>query len=111
MFCISSATSWSFSSLAPMEDIKAKHVPVFGYWNSCDELPELYFEFFGEDGESFNVARNQKSEQKPKRVLKVSKAVDEDLYKIPPELFYQKSHKKRFLRSFWFGCLGLNCIS
>lgn len=109
---------------------------MFGYWNSCDELPELYFEFFGEDGESFNVARNQKSEQKPKRVLKVSKAVDEDLYKIPPELFYQKSHKvyiyiiiiiefvvanksllsinvlqKRFLRSFWFGCLGLNCIS
>ncbi|KAJ0988957.1 hypothetical protein J5N97_007313 [Dioscorea zingiberensis] len=69
------------------EDFKGKHVPVFGYWNACDEQPDLYFEFSGEDG---NCQMN--NEEKLKR-LKVSKAVDEDLYKIPPELIYQKSQR------------------
>ncbi|KAJ6849442.1 uncharacterized protein M6B38_270650 [Iris pallida] len=39
------------------------------------------------------------------------KAVDEDLYKIPPELLHQKPKKKRLLRNLWSGCLGLNCIA
>ncbi|KAG0485851.1 hypothetical protein HPP92_009712 [Vanilla planifolia] len=38
-------------------------------------------------------------------------AVDEDLYKIPPEVLYefQKKKRKRLLRSLLSGCLGLNC--
>ncbi|KAJ3671938.1 hypothetical protein LUZ60_008017 [Juncus effusus] len=36
--------------------------------------------------------------------------VDEDLYKIPPELLRQKP-KRRFLRSLLTGCLGLNCVA
>ncbi|KAH7682980.1 hypothetical protein IHE45_05G154400 [Dioscorea alata] len=46
----------------------------------------------------------------PKRV-KHPKAVDEDLYKIPPELLYKKKPKtKKIGRSFWSGCLGISCV-
>ncbi|WOL04176.1 hypothetical protein Cni_G12897 [Canna indica] len=39
------------------------------------------------------------------------KAVDEDLYQIPPELIYQKPKRKRMLGILWSGgCLGLNCV-
>ncbi|PKA57757.1 hypothetical protein AXF42_Ash015134 [Apostasia shenzhenica] len=41
---------------------------------------------------------------------RVPKAVDEDLYKIPQELLYQKPKRKRLLRNLVAGCLGLNCI-
>ncbi|PKA66125.1 hypothetical protein AXF42_Ash018415 [Apostasia shenzhenica] len=39
------------------------------------------------------------------------KAVDEDLYKIPPELLYQKHKRKRMPRNLLSGCLGLNCVA
>ncbi|XP_038973502.1 uncharacterized protein LOC103695748 isoform X2 [Phoenix dactylifera] len=45
------------------------------------------------------------------RKSRAPKAVDEDLYKIPPELLYQKPKRKRMLRSLWSGCLGLDCIA
>ncbi|KAM0935799.1 hypothetical protein DsansV1_C27g0196671 [Dioscorea sansibarensis] len=45
----------------------------------------------------------------PKR-SRAPKAVDEDLYKIPPELLYKKPKRKRIGRSFWSGCLGISCI-
>ncbi|KAJ0988959.1 hypothetical protein J5N97_007315 [Dioscorea zingiberensis] len=45
----------------------------------------------------------------PKRI-RAPKAVDEDLYKIPPELLYQKPKRKRIGRSFWSGCLGISCM-
>ncbi|KAG6531184.1 uncharacterized protein LOC122034679 [Zingiber officinale] len=35
-------------------------------------------------------------------------AVDEDLYKIPPELLH---NKPRRAKSLWSGCLRLNCIA
>ncbi|KAI0516019.1 hypothetical protein KFK09_008691 [Dendrobium nobile] len=38
------------------------------------------------------------------------KAVDEDLYKIPQELLYQKPRRKRLLKNLVSGCLGLSCI-
>ncbi|KAH0467043.1 hypothetical protein IEQ34_004281 [Dendrobium chrysotoxum] len=47
----------------------------------------------------------------PRRSVAAPKAVDEDLYKIPPELLYQKPKRKRFLRHLFSGCLGLNCIA
>jgi len=76
--------------------------------------------------------------QSPRKPSKVPKAVDEDLYKIPPELLYQKPKRvysllffsslllftnfimklrlvvsawfvqKRLLKNLWSGCLGLN---
>ncbi|THU58751.1 hypothetical protein C4D60_Mb03t17710 [Musa balbisiana] len=44
------------------------------------------------------------------RRIRAPKAVDEDLYKIPPELLYQKPKRKRLLRG-WSGCLGLHCVA
>ncbi|KAK8923675.1 hypothetical protein KSP39_PZI019340 [Platanthera zijinensis] len=37
-------------------------------------------------------------------------AVDEDLYKIPPELFCQTPKRKRLVRKLLSGCMGLNCV-
>ncbi|KAG6490928.1 uncharacterized protein LOC122006870 isoform X1 [Zingiber officinale] len=45
------------------------------------------------------------------RLRRDPKAVDEDLYKIPPELLYKKPKRKRVLRSLWSGCMGLHCIA
>ncbi|CAL9157994.1 unnamed protein product [Musa hybrid cultivar] len=42
---------------------------------------------------------------------RAAKAVDEDLYKIPPELLYQKPKRKRLLKGLWSGCLGLHCTA
>ncbi|KAI0492711.1 hypothetical protein KFK09_026987 [Dendrobium nobile] len=46
------------------------------------------------------------------RTRRAPMAVDEDLYKIPPELLYQKPDKRqRVLRNLLWGCMaGLNCI-
>ncbi|WOK97457.1 hypothetical protein Cni_G06165 [Canna indica] len=58
--------------------------------------------------------------KKPERVCEVtaerrpgraSKAVDEDLYKIPPELLYQKPKRNWFLKSLWPACLEINCVA
>uniref|UniRef100_N1QXG8 Uncharacterized protein n=1 Tax=Aegilops tauschii TaxID=37682 RepID=N1QXG8_AEGTA len=39
-------------------------------------------------------------------------AVDEDLYKVPRPLVYQKPRKMRkVIWSLWIGCLGLDCIA
>ncbi|KAF3334332.1 hypothetical protein FCM35_KLT20936 [Carex littledalei] len=37
------------------------------------------------------------------------KPVDEDLYKIPPELIQKP--RRNLLRSLFNGCLGLNCVA
>ncbi|KAK8948824.1 hypothetical protein KSP39_PZI005389 [Platanthera zijinensis] len=47
----------------------------------------------------------------PRKPKKAPKAVDEDLYKIPPELLYQKPKRKRPLSNLLSGCLGLNCVA
>ncbi|KAG0489286.1 hypothetical protein HPP92_008097 [Vanilla planifolia] len=41
----------------------------------------------------------------------VPKAVDEDLYKIPPELLRKKPKSKRIVRNMFSGCVGLNCVA
>ncbi|CAA6659842.1 unnamed protein product [Spirodela intermedia] len=43
------------------------------------------------------------------RQHRAAKAVDEDLYKIPPELLYRKQ-RKPVVCDFLSRCLGLNCI-
>ncbi|XP_062178885.1 uncharacterized protein LOC133883549 isoform X2 [Phragmites australis] len=41
-----------------------------------------------------------------------SKAVDEDLYKVPQPLLHRKPRKMRkVVWSLWIGCLGLDCIA
>ncbi|KAK8923810.1 hypothetical protein KSP39_PZI019338 [Platanthera zijinensis] len=45
----------------------------------------------------------------PPRRPRAPMAVDEDLYKIPPELLYQKPKTKRMLKNLISGCMGLNC--
>ncbi|XP_074577913.1 uncharacterized protein LOC141834487 [Curcuma longa] len=43
------------------------------------------------------------------RPRRVPMAVDEDLYKIPPELLHKKPRRIRMLKSWWTSCLRLNC--
>ncbi|KAH7670541.1 hypothetical protein IHE45_10G033600 [Dioscorea alata] len=45
--------------------------------------------------------------QKPRK-HSAPKIEEEDLYRISPELLYQKSKRKKFAKGFWFGCMG--CI-
>lgn len=45
----------------------------------------------------------------PSRRPRAPMAVDEDLYKIPPELLDQKPKTKRMLKNLLCGCMGLNC--
>ncbi|KAJ8493792.1 hypothetical protein OPV22_015513 [Ensete ventricosum] len=47
----------------------------------------------------------------PRRPRRAPKAVDEDLYKIPPELLRQKPKRKRLLKTLWSGCMGLNSVA
>ncbi|XP_074562892.1 uncharacterized protein LOC141819506 [Curcuma longa] len=137
--------------------MKSRQVPVFGYWDYCDELSIThYFElqaglirghYFGDEhdytfnapthiraayqhhhrkvkkvgnaagdhkpylrehsGKQVKASADLKQQTTPRR-LRASKAVDEDLYKIPPELLYQKPKRKRLLKNLWSGCMGLN---
>ncbi|XP_010911630.1 uncharacterized protein [Elaeis guineensis] len=119
-----------------MEDVKKwRQVPAFGSWNFCDEDPiAKYFgpvrgagliqaHFFGEDGKVvFKVVSQQHQGKRKKgggkregmqqyeKERRKPKPVDEDLYKIPPELLYQAPKKKKLLRNLWAGCLGMSCI-
>ncbi|KAJ8478611.1 hypothetical protein OPV22_022338 [Ensete ventricosum] len=56
------------------------------------------------------VISDLKLQATPRR-HRAPKAVDEDLYKIPPELLYQKPKRKRSLKKLWSGCMGLNSVA
>ncbi|KAK3120131.1 hypothetical protein QOZ80_9AG0682170 [Eleusine coracana subsp. coracana] len=45
------------------------------------------------------------------RACRVVKAVDQDLYEIPPDMLCYKPKKAVTRRSVWLGCLGLSCIA
>ncbi|RRT46093.1 hypothetical protein B296_00021814 [Ensete ventricosum] len=133
--------------------MKRHPLPPFGYWDYCDELLSAhYFEsavqagvirghYFGEDGDLFYHGKvsDTKLQTTPRRP-RALKAVDEDLYKIPPELLYQKPKRvspppvsstctsihtttvqflvcrcdrlqKRSLRKLWSGCMGINSVA
>ncbi|KAG6485791.1 uncharacterized protein LOC122014760 [Zingiber officinale] len=111
----------SLSLLLAMEGAVKGHlqVPAFGCWNHhyCDDLPiGQYFdssEFFRG---RFNVSvagRARRGELHREVTMKhqqsgAGKAVDEDLYKVPPEILHQKP-KKRLLRNLW-GCMRVSSI-
>ncbi|EHA8592141.1 putative nuclear receptor subfamily 4 group A member 3-like [Cocos nucifera] len=105
-----------------MEDVKKwRQVPAFGSWNFYDEDPiAKYFgpvrgagliqaHFCGEDGKVvFKVVsqqyqrkrkkgggRREGMQQYEKERIRKPKPVDEDLYKIPPELLYQAPKKAK----------------
>ncbi|KAK3129809.1 hypothetical protein QOZ80_6BG0485010 [Eleusine coracana subsp. coracana] len=40
----------------------------------------------------------------------VSRAVDEDLYKVPQPLYKKPKKMRKVVWSMWIGCLGLDCI-
>ncbi|CAL9775940.1 unnamed protein product [Musa acuminata subsp. burmannicoides] len=121
-------------------------VPAFGHWNFnlYDDIPiSQYFEtareyglirarFFEGDGEDlFEMLRRKgkkgrdgarKKRNYKKEKVRKPKPVDEDLYKIPPQLLYQmpKKASKFFsysqseykkLWNFCAGCRCLNCIA
>ncbi|XP_008800983.2 uncharacterized protein LOC103715205 [Phoenix dactylifera] len=115
---------------------KWRQVPAFGSWNFCDEARfAQYFEsvrgagliqahFFGGDGKVLFEVVSQQHQRKRKKgggrregmkqyekERKKPEAVDEDLYKIPPELLYQAPKKKKLLWNLWARCLGLNCVA
>ncbi|KAF8766237.1 hypothetical protein HU200_007744 [Digitaria exilis] len=39
------------------------------------------------------------------------KAVDQDLYQIPPDMLCHEPRKRLTRRNLWMGCLGLSCIA
>ncbi|CAO2178149.1 unnamed protein product [Urochloa humidicola] len=39
------------------------------------------------------------------------KAVDQDLYQIPPDMLCHEPRKRLTRRSVWMGCLGLSCVA
>ncbi|KAL6643456.1 hypothetical protein ACP70R_018222 [Stipagrostis hirtigluma subsp. patula] len=42
---------------------------------------------------------------------RVVRAVDEDLYTVPPDLLRTKPKGRKKVRSLWMGCVGLNCVA
>ncbi|XP_074569581.1 uncharacterized protein LOC141826233 [Curcuma longa] len=106
-----------------MEDVmKVYKVPSFGSWNFYEEKHVDGFvraHFFLEDGEElFEVLRSYKHQsqerkrgEEKKKKKKKPRAVDDDLYKIPPELLCQIPKKRNLLKNFWAGCLCLSCMA
>ncbi|CAL9058309.1 unnamed protein product, partial [Musa banksii] len=64
----------------------------------------------GQQRKQVKVISDLRIQATPRR-HRAPKAVDEDLYKIPPELLYQKPKRKRSLKKLWSGCMGLNSVA
>ncbi|CAL4892530.1 unnamed protein product [Urochloa decumbens] len=46
-----------------------------------------------------------------RRPCRVVRSVDEDLYKVHPDLIPKKGKGRKHVRSLWMGCVGLNCVA
>ncbi|PKA60920.1 hypothetical protein AXF42_Ash006555 [Apostasia shenzhenica] len=94
--------------VAMEKDMKKPKATKFGNWEGCYCL---------EGGEDlFYVSEMEKWNREVKQSLQIQKtalpmAMDEDLYKIPPELLHRIPKRRRMRRSIWSACLGLNCIA
>ncbi|XP_042408673.1 uncharacterized protein LOC121998023 isoform X1 [Zingiber officinale] len=114
-----------------------RQIPAFGNWDYSDGLPitqrfestdgelvqyeaaaapvkpvvcqkKVRKEGRGEEGKQRACEARVATERMPRRA---PKAVDEDLYKIPPELICRKP--KRWTQNWrlWPPCLGLSCVA
>ncbi|XP_020592502.1 uncharacterized protein LOC110033015 isoform X3 [Phalaenopsis equestris] len=114
-----------------MEEKKRWQIPLSGNWNCFDEMTKLFgdeallelpFQVRKDNG--VRVAKlclTEKQQTKHKSVCDITAvmprsrrapmAVDEDLYKIPPELLYAEPKREKVMRNLLWGCMGgLNCI-
>ncbi|XP_064966843.1 uncharacterized protein LOC103988279 isoform X2 [Musa acuminata AAA Group] len=58
------------------------------------------------------IGREKEELQKKQGRATAPKAVDEDLYKIPPELLHhQKPKRARMFKNLWSGCMGLDSVA
>ncbi|XP_065046116.1 uncharacterized protein LOC135677674 [Musa acuminata AAA Group] len=58
------------------------------------------------------IGREKEELQKKQGRATAPKAVDEDLYKIPPELLHHKKPKRaRMFKNLWSGCMGLDSVA
>ncbi|CAL4907053.1 unnamed protein product [Urochloa decumbens] len=46
-----------------------------------------------------------------RRPCRVVRSVDDDLYKVHPDLLPKKGKGRKHVRSLWMGCVGLNCVA
>ncbi|CAL9079363.1 unnamed protein product [Musa textilis] len=100
------------------------HIPAFGDWDYWDDLRMSVRPAYHPHHQHHQRKVNRGGEKQRKqgwvcdvaaqttaRGGRAPKAVDEDLYKIPPELLHQKPERKMLLRSLVSGCMGLNCTA
>ncbi|KAF5179357.1 ubiquitin hydrolase [Thalictrum thalictroides] len=59
----------------------------------------------------YDVEQTARQQQQQSATLRVPKAVDEDLYKIPPELLYKTYPKKKKRFGFFSKCLVPSCAA
>ncbi|XP_020592503.1 uncharacterized protein LOC110033015 isoform X4 [Phalaenopsis equestris] len=112
-----------------MEEKKRWQIPLSGNWNCFDEMTKLFgdealLELPVRKDNGVRVAKlclTEKQQTKHKSVCDITAvmprsrrapmAVDEDLYKIPPELLYAEPKREKVMRNLLWGCMGgLNCI-
>ncbi|KAA8543564.1 hypothetical protein F0562_021690 [Nyssa sinensis] len=92
-----------------MEDFRRNHVPAFGSWDCSDDLPFTQcFESARQAGLLRYKPPSPVSPPPPLPRRQAPKAVDEDLYKISPELLRAKPKGKRVL-GFFSSCMLPTC--
>ncbi|CAD6256978.1 unnamed protein product [Miscanthus lutarioriparius] len=57
------------------------------------------------------VKKQGKQQSTVVRAYEAVKAIDQDLYHIPPDMLCHDPRKRLRRRSLWMGCLGLNCVA
>ncbi|KAJ3671939.1 hypothetical protein LUZ60_008018 [Juncus effusus] len=122
-----------------MEKMRKSKIPAFGDWNYSNDSPmtqyfesihghygfeeehgyDLFYAYSPISTPGFNIHNQNKvkknEEEKMKKQGRVRNVavnpVDEDLYKIPPDLLFPKSKKKKLMKGLWAGFLRLSCIA
>ncbi|XP_078171282.1 uncharacterized protein LOC144565400 isoform X2 [Carex rostrata] len=90
-----------------MEKTKRPQIPSFGDWNYYTEGKKGGLE------RDYTKKANAKQRKEVRRAGDVAvNPVDEDLYKIPPELLNEKPRRRSSVKSWLTGCIGLSrCLA
>ncbi|XP_078171274.1 uncharacterized protein LOC144565400 isoform X1 [Carex rostrata] len=123
-----------------MEKTKRPQIPSFGDWNYYTEVPvkqsglvqetgydlfyvsspaKLNYHHKQSKGKKGGLERDYTKKANAKQRKEVRRAgdvavnpVDEDLYKIPPELLNEKPRRRSSVKSWLTGCIGLSrCLA